>query len=463
MTFTTFASNTDRVPPNCIDIEEILLGQILMDERIVPLVVAVLDTSHFYSAQSRIFYDAIAALHKKKLPANLHTVSRYLQENGHGEEIRTRLGNLVGSWISSAGCLEHAQMIKEKFQLRQIIAIGDRMISDAYGAITTKIDSDEIIDEYGTELIKLRQENVVKKVQAVGDLVPTVFSELEKSNCGQDAIAPSIPIGFTDIDYITGGMPKDALTVVGGRGGMGKSTFGLNIALRRAESGDTVLYFALEMSNSQMIRKSLANLANKDTGNLAVGKLFRVNEVDADDWGAIADAGLKLTGLDLWLQDDSSITIPRIRADIQQVLAYRKKVDLVVIDYIQLIQPDKYDRKQNRVLELDSILRSLRIIAKDFQCAVLGLAQLSRAAEGRADKRPMPSDFRESGAFEQEAAVLLGLYREEYYDKQTTEKGILELSALKSRFSDIGTTKILFDSAYGIFRDNPVPQYQPQN
>lgn len=459
--FATIATD-EKIPPNDIDTEQKLLGAMLLDDKTIPMILPILDISHFYSPQSRIIYEAIATLSNSNLPANLHTVSRYLLEKGHGEEIRYKLSILVDKVLTSANCVEYAEMIKEKFQLRQIIAIGNKMINEAYGAVLAKVESDEIIDQYGTELIKLRQDGVAKKIQSIGELLPQVFDEIEKSNCGEGAIAPSIPIGFKEIDDITGGIPKDALTVVGGRGGMGKSTFGINVALRRAEAGDTVLYFALEMSNSQMVRKAIANVANRDTGHLPVGKLFRVNAIDSSNWDPIASAGTELMELDLWLQDDPSVTIARIRADIQQVLSRRKKIDLVVIDYVQLIEPDKYDRRQNRVLELDSILRSLRIIAKDFQCAVMGLAQLSRAAEGRADKRPMPSDFRESGAFEQEAAILLGLYREEYYDKQTTEKGILELSAIKSRFSGIGTTKILFDSAYGIFRDNPALNINPE-
>jgi len=450
--FTDFAT-IDRELPNCIDIEQMILGQLLLDAQIVPIITGMLDTSHFYSHQNRVIYDAIATLSAKNIGISPPTVSQYLIDKGHSEgETRYNLSVLVEKVVSSANCIEFASSIKEKYQLRQIIAIGNKMISDAYESA----ESGEVIDQYSTELIKIRQDNVQNRVKAISELVPQVYEELANEDFGQ-----FIPIGFTEIDAITGGMPRNALTVVGGRGGMGKSTFGINVALRRAEQGDTVLYFALEMSNSQMVRKSIANVANKDTGKLFVGKLFRPDGLDDQrDWEYIAAAGKDLTGLDLWLQDDPSITIARIRADIQEVLVRQGKIDLVVIDYVQLIQPDKYDRRQNRVLELDSILRSLRIMAKDYQCAVMGLAQLSRAAEGRADKRPMPSDFRESGAFEQEASVMLGLYREEYYDPQTTEKGILELSALKSRFSRSGnTTKILFDSEYGVFRDNTTHQF----
>jgi len=454
----------DRLPPHSIEAEETLLGQMLNDEQIIPLILPILDTSHFYITQHRIIYDAIAALYKKQKNPNLVTVCDELVSRGDKPaEVRAKLADLVNRFVMSVGCIENANTIKEKYNLRQIISIGNRMINEVYGASPAGLSSEEIIDTYGTELVQLRIESNTKKVQPMADLVPIVYQELVESNCGENAVVPSVPIGFIDIDTITGGMPKDSLTVVGGRGGMGKSTFGLNVALRRAEAGDTVLYFALEMSNSQMIRKSLANVANRDTSCLPVGKLFRPNEVKDTDWPILANACMQVGGLDLWLQEDPSMTIARIRANIQEVMIRRKKVDLVVIDYVQLIQPDKYDRRQNRVLELDSILRSLRIMAKDFQCAIMGLAQLSRATEGRADKRPTQSDFRESGAFEQEAAVMLGLYREEYYDKETTEKGVLELSALKSRFSGVGTTKILFDSAYGIFRDNPIPQYQPQN
>jgi len=462
MTFTNI-SVEDRLPPNSIDIEETLLGQLLMDEQVVPLVKPILDTCHFYSHQNRVIYDAIATLFNKRKRIDLPTVSNYLVENGHnGAEIRFKLSTLVETFITSAGCLDYANIIKEKFQLRQIIAIGNKMIADAYTSNLAGVESSEIIDQYGNELIQLRQDSSVNRIQLAGDILPSIYEEIERANTGEeDATLTAIPIGFDAIDKATGGMPLNALTVVGGRGGMGKSSFALNVALRRAEQGDTVLYFALEMSNSQMIRKAIANIVNKETALLPVGKLFRTNSINDQDWGCISSAGDNLTQLDFWLQDDPSVSISQIRADIQEVVVRRGKVDLVVIDYVQLIQPERGAyRNQNRVLELDSILRSLRILAKDYNCVVLGLAQLSRAVEGRADKRPTQSDFRESGAFEQEAAMMLGLYREEYYDPETTEKGVLEISALKSRFSENTRAKVLFDPQYGIFRDNFTPDFE---
>lgn len=454
----TTTAIADKIPPNDIETEQKLLGQMLLDERIIPMILPILDVSYFYSAQSRIIYDAIATLFKGNLPANLHTVSRYLSEKGHGENIRYQLSTLVDGVITSAGFIENAHTITEKYQLRQIISIGNKMINEAYNAVLPHVDSDEIIDQYGTELIKLRQINSNNRIKPAFAIVPEIYQEIERANSGIDAENTAIPIGFAEIDSTTGGMPLNALTVVGGRGGMGKSSFALNLGLRRAEEGMTVAYFALEMSNSQMVRKAIANIANKDTAQIPVGKLFRTNAIQDDDWEPISSAGENLTNLDFWLQDNPSMTISQIRSDIQEILVRRQKLDLVIIDYVQLIQPERgAGRNQNRVLELDSILRSLRILAKDYNCVVLGLAQLSRAVEGRADKRPTQSDFRESGAFEQEAAMMLGLYREEYYDPETPEKGILEISALKSRFSENIRSKILFDPHYGVFRDN-LPQ-----
>jgi len=450
----------DRLPPHSVEIEETLLGQMLNDHQIIPLILPILETGHFYISQHRMIYEAISALCKKQKEANVFTVAEELISQGNNKpaEIRMKLSGLVENFITSAGCVDHAQIIREKYQLRQVIAIGNRMISDAYSSTIAGLCSEEIIDTYGTELVKLRQDSTSERIQHAAAIVPGIYEEIEKANSGDDAQNTAIPIGFTEIDSTTGGMPLNALTVVGGRGGMGKSSFALNVALRRAEEGMTVIYFALEMSNSQMIRKAIANVANKQMAQLPVGRLFRTNSIVADsDWAAISSAGEELTFLDLWLQDNPSMTISKIRADIQEVMVRRKKVDLVVIDYVQLIQPERGLKNQNRVLELDSILRSLRILAKDYNCVVLGLAQLSRAVEGRADKRPTQSDFRESGAFEQEAAMMLGLYREEYYDPETSEKNVLEILALKSRFSENIRSKILFDPHYGVFRDN-LPQ-----
>lgn len=448
---------TEKLPPNDIGTEDGFIGRVMLNPEIAPQAIEMLETRDFYSQFSQAVWSAIKSLTKAGITPDVHTVHLQLSEKKYDtpEVIRQRLAQMAAPGHTTPNITDCAEIILEKSRLRDMISLCDRMINECYNTYTGAKTSEQILNEFQDEILSLQQSNTSRKrIERIADLFPAVFAELEQANAGEDSVATSLSTGIEDLDKKTGGMPVGALTVVGGRSGMGKSTFALDVAIKTAKEGKSVVYFALEMTSSQMIKKAIANVMSP---NIPAISLFKTNALSPDDWENVITAESILSEYDFWLQDKSTLTISQMRTDIQEVCIRngKGKVDLVVVDYLQLIQSDRRYQSGNRVLEVDAILKDLRVLAKDYNCVVLGTAQINRGVEARADKRPTMSDFRESGGIENEASVMLGLYREEYYDKETTEKGILEVIALKSRFSDTPTAKVLFDTQYGTFK--PIP------
>lgn len=448
---------TEKLPPNDIGTEDGFIGRVMLNPEIAPQAIEMVETRDFYSQFSQAVWSAIKSLTKAGITPDANTVHLQLAEKKYDtpEVIRQRLAQMVAPGHTNPNISDSAEIILEKSRLRDMISLCDRMINECYSTYTGGKTSEQILNEFQDEILSLQQSNTSRKrIERIADLFPVVFAELEEANAGEESVATSLSTGIEDLDKKTGGMPVGALTVVGGRSGMGKSTFALDVAIKTAKEGKSVVYFALEMTSSQMIKKAIANVMSP---NIPAISLFKTNALSPDDWENVITAESILSEYDFWLQDKSTLTISQMRTDIQEVCIRngKGKVDLVVVDYLQLIQSDRRYQSGNRVLEVDAILKDLRVLAKDYNCVVLGTAQINRGVEARADKRPTMSDFRESGGIENEASVMLGLYREEYYDKETTEKGILEVIALKSRFSDTPTAKVLFDTQYGTFK--PIP------
>jgi replicative DNA helicase len=441
-----------HLPPQSIEAEVAVLGGILFDPQAIARVVKILQPEDFYVTSHKDIYQATVRLHNTGQPTDLIFVTSWLESHGILSQIggRNKLVSLFDSCVSAINVDALAELVREKARLRAVIKTANEMLRDAMDAPAMELKATDVIEMGQQKLLALRQSTQESRIKLLADIIPEVYAEIELANSGEDAIEVSVPTGFYDLDAVIGGLPFAALSVVGGRGGIGKSTWALDIGLRAAASGLTTAYFALEMSCSQMVKKTLSRLA---APNVPADLLFKRNALHQSHWNPLAQSCAEAMGLPFWLNDDPIITTSQIKAHLQDVVAQRGEVSLVIIDYVQLIEPMRRERGENRVQEIDSILKQLRAIAKQFNCAVLGLAQLKREVDSRAEKRPTKADFRESGGFEQEAAVMLGLYREDYYDKQTTQKGIFEVSVLKSRFSSETTVNLLFDERFGQFKN----------
>lgn len=441
-----------KLPPQSLDAEEALLGAILLDPKAIERVASVLKPEAFYVDWHRKIYKAALAVHEGNQPVDLMTVTTWLYDHEWLDRVggQAKLVELVDKTVSSANVDRYAELIVEKYQRRKLIEIANQAIEAAYDASENFDNQLELVQARLFDLMDSRRTQT-EACQVLGDLVPSVFLEIEEANAGEDASFPSIPTNFYDIDQMTGGLPIGSVTVVGGRAAMGKSTWAIELALQAALGGIPVVYFSLEMSKSQITKKILGRLSapsNAQERGLPTEKLFRRNGLSDEDWGTLSTVVGSATTLPLWIQDASSPTITDIRRDLRYVQGAYGSVGMAVIDYVGLM---KGSSPGNRVAELDDILKDLRAIAKDFEIALVGLAQINRGVENRTDKRPTLADIRESGGYEQEAAVLFGLYNDAYYNPDSSDKGIMEVLCLKNRFGQTGKARLGFQPEYGRF------------
>jgi replicative DNA helicase len=447
-----FSAFSGKVPPQSTEAEEALLGGLLLDGKAIERVVSLLRPEAFYTKAHRNIYKAALTLYRQDDPIDLMTVSSWLADNQLLEGVggQNKLAELVDRTISSANADRYAMLIMEKYQRRKLIEISNQAIELAHDATDDFDNQLEVVQSRLFELADSRRTES-EACQHIGDILPAVFSEIEEANAGEDASFPAIPTGFYDIDAMTGGLPLGSVTVVSGRTGMGKSTWAIELGLQAALGGIPVVYFSLEMPKAQISKKILGRMGAPKVPQepgLPTERLFRRNGLKEEDWGTLSNAMGEASGLPLWVQDASSPTIADIRRDLRLVQGAYGSVGMAIIDYVGLMRGEK---SANRAAELDGILADLRAIAKDLNISLVALAQINREAEKKSNKRPSLAEIRESGAYEQEAALLFGLYNDSYYNPDSPDRGIMEILLLKNRFGRTGSTKLLFQPEYGRF------------
>lgn len=442
-------SNVVHLPPSNIDAEMSVLGSILGHPQTLEIVSTILRPEDFYVPAHQEIYSAMLRCSAKGMPADIYFVGEELGDKfkkvGGKNKLNEFLYNTDGA-IAPHGVNNLAELVKQKSTLRSLISIANNAVNSA---MQLGANPKDVVEAMQGQLMRL-QVSQPNYIRSFADILVETFAEIEALNNGEESISDTIPTGFYDLDALIGGFRIGCLTVIGGRGGLGKTTFAIEVALNAASNGIPTAFFALEMTSSQAARKALARLA---APHINSEQLFRKNGIAQVHWEPLHEAMAKGAGMPLMIQDAPGLTLSGLRADLRRVQAVHGDVGLAIIDYTQLLTLDGSRNPQNRVIEIDMILKELRAIAKDFNCAVVGLAQLSRAVESRQDKRPMKSDFRESGAFEQEAAVMLGLYRDDYYNQDSPDRGIAEVSVLKNRFGQEGVVKLLFDHTCGQFKN----------
>lgn len=447
-----FSSYRNKIPPQSLETEEAILGGILIDPGAIERVAHILRPEAFYMKQHRDIYQAALKLHLADKPIDLNTVTTWLLDRELLEKVggQSKLADLVSGTVSGINVDRYAELIMEKYQRRKLIEIGNQAVEIAHDATENFDNQIELIQAKLFDLADSRRRQG-EACQQLCDIAPKVYEEIEKANAGEEATFPAIPTTFYDIDQRTGGLPLGSLTVVAGRPAMGKSTFALELGLGAAKGGIATVYFSPEMPKAQITKKALGRLSAPDNlGEQGVftEKLFRRNALTPEDWGALSAVLGATTDLPFWVQDSSSLTTADIRRDLRYVQSAYGELGLAIVDYVGLM---KGDRALNRVMQLDEILKDLREIAKDLNIAIVAMAQINRGVENRQDKRPTLADIRESGAYEQEAAILFGLYNDAYYNPDSSDKGTMEVICLKNRFGQTGTSKLLFQPEYGRF------------
>ncbi|OPX45696.1 replicative DNA helicase [Ruminiclostridium hungatei] len=431
-----------RIPPQSIEAEQSVIGSMLIDKEVIPVVMEVLKPEDFYRPDHKEIYDVIIELFDRAQPIDLITVSERLKLHGKLELVGglEYLTNIATEVPTTSNVKHYAKIVEEKSLLRKLIRASSDIVELGFSA------SEEvsfILDKAEQNIFDILQKRSSQGFVPIKDVLVDTFNKLEELYNNKGHIT-GIPTGFSDLDFKTSGLHNSDLVLVAARPAMGKTAFALNLAQNAAvHSGIPVAIFSLEMSKEQLVNRMLCSEAMVDSNKMKTGQL------EDNDWQKVARALGPLSEAPIFIDDTPGISITEIRAKCRR-LKLEHNLGLVVIDYLQLMQGSK-SRGENRQQEISEISRSLKILAKEINIPVICLSQLSRAAETRTDHRPILSDLRESGAIEQDADIVMFLYRDDYYNPDTEKKNIAEVILAKHRSGSTGTVELVWLGQYTKF------------
>ena len=431
-----------KVPPNDVEAEQAIIGSMLTDRDAVISAVEVLKEEDFYREDNKSIYRAILNLYNKSEPIDIITVKSELESMGKFDQIGglEYLAELPEKVPTTANAMKYIKIVEEKSTLRQLIKTANEIIELGYNPTE---DVEDIMEGAEKKIFNVMQEKNQKGYEPIKDVLVESFTKLEELYNRKQHIT-GVPSGFIELDYRTAGFHGSELILIAARPAIGKTAFALNIATNAAVRANVpVAVFSLEMSKEQLVNRILCSEAMLDSNKVRTGKL------EEDDWTKLAGAIGPLSEAEVYIDDTPGINITEIRAKCRK-LKIEKNIGMVVIDYLQLIQGSN-KRSGSREQEISEISRSLKILAKELDVPVIALSQLSRAAEQRPDHRPMLSDLRESGAIEQDADIVMFLYRDDYYNEDSEKKGIAEVIMAKHRGGSTGTVELLWLGSYTKF------------
>ena len=431
-----------KIPPHDIEAEQAILGCMLTDKDSVISAIEVLKEDAFYREDNKAIYSAILGLYAKSEPIDIITVKAELVENGSFERVGglEYLASLPERVPTTANVEKYIKIVEEKSMLRNLINSANELVSLGYDESE---DVDKIMDLAEKKIFDLAQKKNTKGYTAIKYVLVESFAKLEELYNRKGKISGT-PTGFADLDLKTSGLHNSDLLIVAARPAMGKSAFAINIATNVAlQAGKPVAIFNLEMSKDQVGNRILCSEAMVDSNKIRTG------QVEDDDWVKLASTLGRLSEAPIYIDDTAGISIMEIRAKCRK-LKLEKDIGLVVIDYLQLIQGSG-GKNASREQEISEISRSLKILAKELDIPVIALSQLSRGVEKRDDKRPMLSDLRESGAIEQDADIVIFLYRDDYYNEDSEKKNVAEVILAKHRGGSTGTVDLAWLPSYTKF------------
>ena len=431
-----------RIPPHDIEAEQAIIGSMLTDKDAVIAAIEILREQDFYREDNRIIYSAILNLYNRSEPIDIITLKAELKSMGKLEAVGglEYIVQLPDRVPTTSNVEQYIKIVEEKSMLRALIKTADELITLGYDP-TQEVE--QVIDTAEKKIFEVMQKKNQKGYSSMKDILIDTFTQLEQLY-NQKEMITGVPTGFADLDYRTSGLHNSDLILVAARPAMGKSAFALNIATHAAVRGKVpVAIFSLEMSKGQMANRILCSEALVDSAKVRTGK------IDDEEWGKLAAASGELSEAGIYIDDTPGISVMEIRAKCRK-MKLEKNIGLVVIDYLQLVQGS--NRKGgSREQEIAEISRSLKILAKEINVPVIALSQLSRAPEQRVDHRPMLSDLRESGSIEQDADIVMFLYRDDYYNEDTDKKNIAEVIIAKHRSGATGTVELLWLGNYTKF------------
>jgi replicative DNA helicase len=429
-----FSAFSNSLPPQNVEAEEWILGGILLDPDAIGRVADLLRPEAFYINAHKEIYKAALALHHQNKPTDLMSVTTWLYDHELLEKVggTSKLAQLVDRTVSAVNVDRYALLVMDKYLRRQLIQAGNEIVQLGY---ETSTELETILDRVEQKIFSLTQTSPKLGLTPISETLVQTFQEIETRHEG--VALPGLPSDFYDLDAMTGGFQRSDLIIVAGRPSMGKTSFALGIA-RNISENLPVAIFSLEMSKEQLVQRLLACEAEIESNYLRTGRIA------ANQWERLGQAFGILSGLPIYIDDTPNQTVMQMRSQVRRLQAEKGgKLGLVLIDYLQLMEGSG---SENRVQELSRITRSLKGLARELNVPVIALSQLSRGVELRTNKRPMMSDLRESGAIEQDADLIIMLYREEYYSPDTPDRGIAEAIITKHRNGPTGTVRLLFKS-----------------
>ncbi|MEZ4871419.1 MAG: replicative DNA helicase [Bdellovibrionales bacterium] len=435
----------ERVPPNNLDAEKSVLGGLMLDEEAWTEIIEIVQEDDFYKPAHRKIFKAIQTLNQKSQPSDLVTVSNLLMETGELELVGgpQYLAELLEETPSAANIATHATIVAEKSTVRKIITVGQEIADQGYSQNFENIE--QYVNTAEASIYNVAHKNTASGLTGPSELVQASLKKLEELFAQKSEIT-GVSSGFLELDDMTAGFQPGELTIVAARPSMGKTAFSLNIVLNAIlREKKSVAYFSVEMAKESLMMRIISQASRIPLSAIRVGK------IDDKQWPKLISTSAQLSEAKVYIDDTSGISPFEIRSKLRR-MASKVGVDMVIVDYLQLMSLKT--RIESREREVSEISKTLKAVAKEFKVPVIALAQLNRGVEGRTDRRPMLSDLRESGSIEQDADIIMMLYREDYYDRENPDiKGHAEVIIGKQRNGPTGTVKLKWLPEYGIFEN----------
>lgn len=436
-----------RVPPHSIEAEQSVLGGLLLDNSAWDRIADFLSEDDFYRYDHRVIFQHLVKLINATKPADVITVFEALSSSGKAEEVGglTYLNALAQNTPSAANIRRYAEIVRDRGVLRRLITVADEIATQALNPQGKEVK--QLLDEAESKIFAIAEEGArgAQGFQAIQPLLTQVVERIDElyNRDNQNDIT-GVPTGFIDLDRMTSGLQAGDLIIVAGRPSMGKTAFSLNIGENVAiDSGLPVAVFSMEMGGAQLAMRMLGSVGRLDQSRLRIGKL------NDEDWPRLTHAIQKMNDAQLYIDETPALSPIELRARARRLARQCGKLGLIIIDYLQLMSGSSPG--ENRATEISEISRNLKGLAKELGCPVIALSQLNRSLEQRPNKRPVMSDLRESGAIEQDADVILFIYRDQVYNPDSPDKGTAEIIIGKQRNGPIGTVRLTFLGEYTKF------------
>jgi replicative DNA helicase len=432
------------IPAN-LEAEQAVLGSLLIDPDAILKVANFLRPEDFFRERHSWLYDVMLALHERREPLDFVTVVDELERRGQIEELGgpAYVTDLIGSTPTSINVDFYARIVERTALLRRLIGAAGEIASLAYDESQ---EVDEVIDRAETLIFGVSEARIHRDLMPIRAIMGNVVDRIDFLTRNRDTLM-GVPTGFTLLDRLLGGLQKSDLIILAARPAMGKTSLALNVALNAAKRYMArVAIFSLEMSNEQLAQRLLSTETGIDSHRLRLGN------VHEEEWPILLEAANVLAGANIFIDDTPAASVNEIRTKCRRLYA-EHGLDLVLIDYMQLMSGQGNGRGENRQQEISYISRSLKSLARELNVPVIALSQLSRAVESRTDKRPMLSDLRESGSIEQDADVVLFIYRDDYYNEDSEQQNIADVIVAKHRHGSTGSVSLFFRKELTQFRD----------